>query len=106
MCEVARPDKRRHTHPADGGAKREPSRYWNGEGDIVGSVSFCYIADCKLATRDNMDHIAGNGGRFVTILPRTRTEDRTGRAWIAAGEVCWVEIARHPVRRKEDPDRV
>jgi transposase len=79
---------------------------WDGLVDIVGSVSFCYIADCKLATRDNMDHIAGKGGRFLTILPRTRTEDRTGRAWIASGEVCWVEIARHPGRRKEDPDCV
>jgi len=31
-CDVARPYKRRHTHPVERRAKREPSRYWNGEG--------------------------------------------------------------------------
>lgn len=79
---------------------------WDALVTMVGTVSFCYIADCKLATRDNLDHIAGKGGRFLTILPRTRKEDDTGRAWIASGEVCWIEIARYPGRRKDDPEHL
>jgi len=43
--------------------------------DLVGSADFLYVADCKLATTANMDYIARRGGRFVTVLPRTRRED-------------------------------
>ncbi|MEE8361791.1 MAG: IS1634 family transposase [Gemmatimonadales bacterium] len=43
--------------------------------ELVGSTDFLYVADCKLATTDNMDHIARRGGRFITVLPRTRRED-------------------------------
>ncbi|MDA8183543.1 MAG: IS1634 family transposase [Actinomycetota bacterium] len=73
---------------------------------MLGHSNFCYVADCKLATRDNMDHIARRGGRFLTILPRTRKEDAAGRAWIARGGASWVEIARKPGKRKHDPDEV
>ncbi len=33
------------------------------------------MADSKLCTRTAMDHIDIAGGRFVTVLPRTRRED-------------------------------
>lgn len=68
--------------------------------------AFCYVADCKLATRPNMDHIAGAGGRFLTVMPRSRKEDAAGRAWIAQGAVRWSEIGRRPGRRKGDPDDI
>jgi transposase len=32
-------------------------------------------ADCKLASSENLSHIAARGGRFVTVLPRGRNED-------------------------------
>jgi transposase len=79
---------------------------WDALVAMVGTESFTYVADCKLATRDNLDHIAGNGGRFLTILPRTRKEDEIGRCWIAGGDVAWQEIARAPGKRKGDPDEV
>ena len=41
---------------------------------LVGRADFLYVADCKLATRENMNYVAGQGGRFVTVLPRTRKE--------------------------------
>lgn len=43
--------------------------------DLVGNADFLYVADCKLATTANMDYIARRGGRFITVLPRTRRED-------------------------------
>jgi hypothetical protein len=76
---------------------------WDSLVAMVGSESFTYVADCKLATRDNLDHIAAKGGRFLTILPRTRREDEIGRSWIATGEPAWQEIARSPGKRKADP---
>jgi transposase len=79
---------------------------WDELVALVGHVGFTYVADCKLATRDNLDHIASRGGRFLTILPRTRKEDEIGRAWIAGGAVGWAELARGPGRRKSDPEEV
>ena len=58
---------------------------WDQLVSMLGTAAFSYVADFKLATRDNMDHIAPGGGRFLTILPKTRKEDALGRAWIASG---------------------
>ncbi len=48
---------------------------WNILRQLVGRPDFLYVADCKLATRDNLQYINNQGGQFVTILPRTRRED-------------------------------
>ncbi|MFN2505130.1 MAG: IS1634 family transposase, partial [Acidimicrobiales bacterium] len=79
---------------------------WDELVALLGRADFLYVADCKLATRDNMDHIANHGGRFLTVLPRTRKEDGSGRAWLAAGPIDWAEIARRPAKHKSDPPEV
>lgn len=56
---------------------------------IAGRRDFLYVADCKLATIDNMNYIAGNGGRFVSVLPRTRKEDAAFRQRIEKEQVVW-----------------
>ncbi|MHB8301144.1 MAG: IS1634 family transposase [Dermatophilaceae bacterium] len=76
---------------------------WERCRGIAGHSAFLYVADSKLCTRDNMDHIAKHRGRFLTILPRTRKENETGRAWIASGSVPWAEVSRRPGKRKDDP---
>ncbi len=48
---------------------------WDLLRQLVGRSGFLYVADCKLATTDNMQYIANHNGRFVTLLPRTRRED-------------------------------
>ena len=48
---------------------------WDLLRQLTGTPDFLYVADCKLATTDNMNYIAGQGGRFVSVLPRTRKED-------------------------------
>jgi transposase len=73
---------------------------------LAGRSDFLYVADCKLATRDNMEHIASHSGRFLTILPRSRSEDGSGRAWLAKGPVPWKEISRRPGKRKPDPPEI
>jgi transposase len=56
---------------------------------LAGRRDFLYVADCKLATAENMAHVHQNGGRFLTVLPRTRSEDRAFRDALAQGQVRW-----------------
>ncbi len=79
---------------------------WDSLAQMLGTPAFTYVADCKLATRDNLDHIARREGRFLTILPRTRKEDELGRSWIASGAPMWQEIARRPGKALSDPPEV
>jgi transposase len=58
---------------------------------------FLYVADCKLATAENMAHVHQHGGRFLTVLPRTRSEDRAFRDALAQGQVRW-----RPIHEKRD----
>jgi transposase len=48
---------------------------WDLLYELIGHANFLYVADCKLASRENLSHIATRGGRFVTVLPRGRSED-------------------------------
>lgn len=53
---------------------------WDLLHDLVGRPEFLYVADCKLASSENLRHIATRGGRFVTVLPRSHKEDAIFRA--------------------------
>jgi transposase len=48
---------------------------WDLLCQLVGGPDFLYVADCKLASLANLDHLSRRGGRFVTVLPATRRED-------------------------------
>ncbi len=54
-------------------------RTWDLLHQLVGHADFLYVADCKLATSENMNYIARQQGRFITLLPRTRKEDQQFR---------------------------
>jgi transposase len=62
---------------------------WDLLCQIAGRRDFLHVADCKLATMENMDYIASHGGRFVSVLPRTRKEDAAFRGQLFQGQVCW-----------------
>jgi len=79
---------------------------WEGLCKLVGRVDFLYVADSKLATHEQMTHICSRGGRFVSVLPRSRAEDAQIRAWAQTHAFAWAEAARKPGRRKRDPDDV
>lgn len=49
---------------------------WDLLRQMTGTTDFLYIADCKLASAENLGHIAREGGRFITILPKNRSEPR------------------------------
>ncbi|MCA1698045.1 MAG: IS1634 family transposase, partial [Actinobacteria bacterium] len=77
---------------------------WDELRAVVGRPDFLYVADCKLCTREQMAHIDSNGGRFVTVLPRSRREDGFLRDWAHAHQPDWTEALRRPGKRKDDPD--
>ena len=64
--------------------------------DIAGRPDFVYVADSKLCSRANMSFIAGQGGRFVTVLPRTRKEHDEFDDQLRKTGVHWEEIRRDP----------
>ncbi|MGH9656741.1 MAG: IS1634 family transposase, partial [Bryobacteraceae bacterium] len=53
---------------------------WERVCQLTGKRDFLYVADCKLASKENLAHIAARGGRFVTVMPRTRKEDESFRS--------------------------
>ena len=65
---------------------------WDFLRKLTGGADFLYVADCKLASSDNMAYIHKNHGRFLTVLPRTRGEDAAFRAKVRAGAVGWRQI--------------
>jgi transposase len=79
---------------------------WDQLVGLLGRSDFVYVADCKLATRDNMDHIASRGGRFVTVLPASRREDRWFRDWICRNTPDWTEAARRPPKYSGGSEQV
>jgi transposase len=62
---------------------------WDVLCQLVGRRDFLYVADSKLATAENMAYLHQRGGRFVTVLPRTRAEDGAFRELVEKGLVAW-----------------
>lgn len=80
---------------------------WDVLRELVGSSNFLYVADCKLCTAANLRHIAGRGGRFLTVLPRTWGEDKWFRDWMQTHEVPWKALWKRPnTRGKGKPEDI
>src|SRR5680860_362045 len=93
---------------ADGNTVDDPTHVptWNGLVALLGRVDFLYVADSKLCSRQAMGHIAGRGGRFITVMPRSRKEDRAFRDWLQTHTPVWTQAARRPGARLGEPDEV
>ena len=93
---------------ADGNTSDDPTHVptWDGLVELLGRSDFLYVADSKLCSRTAMGHIAGNGGRFVTILPRSRSEDGAFRKHLQTNTPVWTQAASRPGRRLDDPDEI
>lgn len=93
---------------ADGNTSDDPTHVptWEELVNLLGRTDFLYVADSKLASTTAMGHIDGRGGRFVTVLPRTRKEDTWFRDWAQTHTPDWVEAFRTPGPRAGEPDQV
>jgi len=60
--------------------------------ELAGRSDFLYVADSKLATAENMAYVHQHRGRFITVLPRTRGEDKDFRQSLREEKVSWRTI--------------
>lgn len=73
-------------------------RSWDLLAELAGKSDFLYVADCKVASRENLRYIAARGGRFLTVLPATRREDAEFRQRLrrepdsVVWAPCWTRI--------------
>lgn len=83
------------THPAT----------WDTLVKATGRADFLYVADSKLCSEAAMDHIDRRGGRFVCVLPRSRSEDSEFREWLQTHEPAWQLLWDRPNRRRHGGPR-
>jgi transposase len=91
----------------DGSTNDAPTHQdtWDFLHKATGRVDFLYVADSKLCNRPAMDHIHYQGGRFITVLPRTRLEDREFREWIQSNTPEWQLVRDEENPRSKDGPR-
>ena len=78
---------------------------WNTLRAVAGRPDFLYVADSKLCSYENMQYIHGAGGRFVTVMPRSRQEDGQFRKWIQTQTPDWQLVWDRPNPRHSDGPR-
>lgn len=93
-----------HYRVVDGNTNDSPTHRetWDALRALVGRPDFLYVADSKLCGEDTLSYLDGQGGRFLTVLPRTRKEDRLFRKWMQDHEPSWVEVIRRPDPRDQN----
>jgi len=79
---------------------------WDHLVALTGNVDWLYVADSKLATFDNCRHIHTRGGRFLSVLPASRKEDRIFRDWVVTNTPAWTEAMRRPSREVDTDDDI
>lgn len=96
-----------HFRCADGNVSdaRTHLETWNALRALAGRADFLYVADSKLCSRENMDAIDRAGGRFVTVLPRTRIEDTEFRKQIQTQTPPWERVWDRPNPRSLEGPR-
>ena len=72
---------------------------WNTLRAVAARADFLYVADSKLCSHDNLTYIDRAGGRFVTVMPRSRHEDTHFRHWIQTNTPAWELVWDRPSAR-------
>ena len=74
---------------------------WNALRTLLGKEDFIYIADCKLCSQTNLDHIAQHGGSFITIVPKDRKEVKQFAKYLKDNDVQWKRAFKIQSSRKK-----
>jgi len=69
---------------------------------LLQRVDFIYVADCKLATEENLNKISAWHGLFVSVMPRTWSEDQRFREKVIRKGIKWKHILSRKNNRKPD----
>ncbi len=92
-----------HYRVADGNTNDSPTHLesWEALRSLKGSPDFLYVADSKLCDGDTLRYIEGKGGRFLTVLPRSRKEDGLFRDHVQTHELAWEVVLPRPNPRNQ-----
>lgn len=83
---------------------RTHEQTWEALCQVAGRNNFLYVADSKLCNAEAMEYIDRRNGRFITVLPKNRSEDKAFRQWIQDHPPAWEKIwDRENPRRKWGP---
>jgi transposase len=74
---------------------------WNGLRTLLEKEDFIYVADCKLCSRNNLNHIAQNGGQFITVVPKDRKEVKQFLKQLKSNEIQFKDAYRVESSRKK-----
>ena len=69
---------------------------------LLGRTDFIYVADCKLATKGNLQKLSAWHGRFVSVMPRSWKEDELFRHRVRQGKIQWKHILSRKNNRKPE----
>lgn len=77
---------------------------WNELRSFLQKTDFCYVADSKVATKENLEYIGSNKGKFISILPASRKEvtDFKQSLLNTPAQVNWEYVETYPNQRKKD----
>ena len=62
---------------------------------------FIYVADCKLCSKENLAHIHGNKGYFVTLIPKDRKEVKAFHRCARDEQIPWENAFKVEDSRKK-----
>jgi transposase len=74
---------------------------WNALRTLLEKEDFIYVADCKLCSHQNLIHISGNGGFFITIVPKGRKQVKRFLAYLKGNDVTWKDAFSTESSRKK-----
>jgi transposase len=74
---------------------------WNALRSLLEKEDFIYIADCKLNSNKNLTTIAGNGGLFITIVPKNHKVYKEFIEYLKVNEVLWEDAFSVESTRKK-----
>jgi transposase len=74
---------------------------WQALCRLLGKSDFIYVADSKLCVRETLLRIDGQHGRFITILPRTRSEVGAFTDDYLANRIRWAPLWRRRCPRHQ-----
>jgi len=74
---------------------------WNALRTLLEKEDFIYVADCKLCSHENLSHISGNGGLFITIVPKDRKEVKWFLKYLKENDVTWNDAFQIESSRKK-----
>jgi transposase len=74
---------------------------WNALREFLGKDDFTYIADCKLCSQNNLNHIHEHGGIFITIIPQNRSDVKQFYEELKTNPIKWQYAYKTPNSRKQ-----